>query len=108
MADITSVKSNIDSQKIAGKRTEAVEAEVSLKKEKKLKKACTDFESIFYYYVFKGMRQTIPQSGFLKQSPGKDTYNIIFDQKVAEGLANRENGSGLQKTLFEQLSKGRK
>jgi flagellar protein FlgJ len=76
-------------------------------KENKLKKTCADFESIFLYYMFKGMRQTIPRSGFLKQSPGKDSYNMIFDQKVAEEMANKESGVGLKQILFEQLNSRR-
>jgi flagellar protein FlgJ len=68
-------------------------------------KACADFESVLIYYMFKSMRQSIPKSGFLKQSPGKDTYSMMFDQKIAEELANKGKGAGLQNTLFEQLNK---
>jgi flagellar protein FlgJ len=53
------------------------------------------------------MRQTIPRSGFLKQSPGEDSYNMIFDQKVAEEMANKESGVGLKQILFEQLNSRR-
>jgi flagellar protein FlgJ len=108
MADITALKSQIIDKAIVQKRVREVEnSESSAAKDQKLKKACADFESILLYYMFKGMRQTVPKSGFLKQSPGKDAYNMILDQKVAEEMANRESGSGLKQTLFEQLQNRR-
>jgi flagellar protein FlgJ len=73
-------------------------------KEKKLKKACADFESVLVYQLFKSMRKTVPAGGLLDKSPGKDTYTMIMDQKVAEDMANRGDGLGIQKVLFNQLS----
>ena len=71
----------------------------------KIKKACKDFESVFTYYLFKTMRQTIPQNTLLGNMSGKGTYNMLMDQKVAEELSNKGGGLGLQKILFEQLTK---
>ncbi len=69
--------------------------------EEKLKKACADFEAIFINYMLKTMRSTIPQSG--TKFPGKDIYSAMIDQKVAEDLAKRGGGIGLQKMLLRQL-----
>jgi len=71
----------------------------------KINKACQDFESIFTYYLLKTMRQTVPKNPGFGSLSGKDTYNMIIDQKVAEDLSRRGNGLGLQKVLFEQLTK---
>ena len=71
----------------------------------KIKKACQDFESIFTYYLLKNMRQTIPKSQNVVSSTGKDTYNMILDQKIAEDFSRRGNGLGLQKMLYEQMTK---
>lgn len=73
----------------------------------KIKKACQDFESIFTYQLLKTMRQTVPKSSSTVglSGPGKDTYYMIMDQKVAEYLSEKGNGLGLQKVLFEQLTK---
>ncbi|MEN6374018.1 MAG: rod-binding protein [Smithella sp.] len=71
----------------------------------KIKKACQDFESIFTYYLLKTMRQTVPKNSGFGSLSGKDTYNMIIDQKVTEDLSRRGNGLGLQKVLFEQLTK---
>ncbi|MBW2599409.1 MAG: rod-binding protein [Deltaproteobacteria bacterium] len=73
--------------------------------EEKLKKACADFESIFISYMLKTMRRTIPQSG-LNKFPGKDIYTTMIDQKVAEDLAKRGGGIGLQEMLLRQLGSG--
>ncbi|MEN6317583.1 MAG: rod-binding protein [Syntrophaceae bacterium] len=103
MADMTVSKlQNTDqliSQRSAGEKDGKVSSE-----EEKLKKACADFEAIFTYYMFKSMRQAIPQSGFFKKSAGTDTYNMLFDQKVAEEMAKNKRGSSLQQILFEQLN----
>jgi flagellar protein FlgJ len=107
MAEMTVSKSQITDRIVSQKDAGEIEGKDSSKEEKILKKACADFEAIFTYYMFKSMRQTIPQSGLFKQSPGKDTYNMLFDQKVAEELANNKGGSSLQKILFEQLNNRR-
>lgn len=71
----------------------------------KIKKACQDFESIFTYYLLKTMRQTVPKGTGVGSMSGKDTYTMIMDQKVADDLSRKGNGLGLQKILFEQLTK---
>ena len=71
--------------------------------EEKLKKACADFESIFINYMLKTMRRTIPQSG--AKFPGKDIYSSMIDRKVAEDLAKRGQGIGLQEMLLRQLGR---
>ncbi len=74
---------------------------------KKLKKACADFESLFVYYMFKTMRQTVPQSGFLGRVPGKDTYEMMLDQKMADEVATQRGGIGLQKALLDQMDRSK-
>ena len=72
--------------------------------EEKLKKACADFESIFINYMLKTMRRAIPQNG--TNFPGKDIYSTMVDRKVAEDLAKRGGGIGLQEMLLRQLKSG--
>jgi len=79
--------------------------ERSAEEEKKLKKACADFEAIFISLMFRTMRQTVPTSGYFKAMPGKDVYNMVMDQKLAEELAHRGGGLGIQKLLYNQLNK---
>jgi flagellar protein FlgJ len=103
----------MDAETIARVKSGAVEAAMKPGKQaaapgdavrdKKLRQACTEFEAIFLYNLFKEMRRTIPKSSLLPAAPGKDTYEMMFDQKVAEDLSKRGEGIGLQKTLYEQL-----
>lgn len=73
-------------------------------REKNLRKACADFESIFISQLFKTMRSTVPSGGPLSKMSGKETYEMMMDQKVSEELANK-GGLGLQKVLFDQLNR---
>ena len=72
--------------------------------EKSLRKACADFESIFSYYLLKSMRAATPSSSLLS-FPGKDVYNMLLDQKIAEDLSHKGHGLGLQDMLYRQLSR---
>lgn len=74
--------------------------------EERLKKACADFESIFISYMFKTMRRTIPASS-PNNIPGQDIYTMLVDQKVAEDLAKRAGGMGIQEMLLFQLGGSR-
>jgi peptidoglycan hydrolase FlgJ len=71
----------------------------------KIKKTCQDFEAIFIYSLLKNMRQTIPKSKNAISYSSNDTYNMILDQKIAENFSRKGNGLGLQKMLYDQLTK---
>lgn len=73
-------------------------------RDRQLKKACADFEAVFAYYLFKSMRGTVPSSGLLDRYPGKETYTMMMDQKIAEELSQSSNGLGLKEMLYRQLS----
>jgi peptidoglycan hydrolase FlgJ len=79
--------------------------EKSMEEDRKLKKACADFEAIFISLMFRTMRQTVPTSGYFKAMPGKDIYTMMMDQKLAEELAHRGEGLGIKKMLYQQLNK---
>jgi len=74
-------------------------------KDRKLKKACADFEAIFINYIFQTMRKAVPESGHMVKMPGKDTYTMIMDQKLSEDLSRKGGGIGLQKILYEQMKR---
>jgi flagellar protein FlgJ len=76
--------------------------------EEELRKACADFESLFIYQLLKSMRKTIPEGGFLSnKNSWSDACTMMFDQKVAEDLADRGGGLGLQDMLYRQLGHSR-
>lgn len=73
--------------------------------DQKLRKACAAFESFMVYYMLKTMRKSVPQSGLLGNTAGRDTFNMMLDQKIAEKVSERKGGSlGLQQALYDQLS----
>jgi flagellar protein FlgJ len=72
-------------------------------KEKKLRKACADFEALLVFQLLKTMRQSVQRTGFLKPSQGQETYEMMLDQKIAEDLAGKGGGLGLQKMLYNQM-----
>jgi flagellar protein FlgJ len=82
----------------------ATDEKARTEKEQKLKKVCRDFESILVYQLLKTMRQSIPKGGILGGSYGKDTYEMLFDKKIADDLAQNEHGLGMQKVLYNQLA----
>jgi Rod binding domain-containing protein len=65
------------------------------------KKAATEFESFFLYYMLKTMRQAIPKGGLLDSKVG-DTYLGLLDQEVANQAA-KQGGFGLGKSLETQM-----
>lgn len=67
----------------------------------KLKKAATEFESFFLYYMLKTMRQSVPKAGLL-DSRHADTYLGLMDQEVAR-LAAERGGFGLAQSIEKQL-----
>lgn len=67
----------------------------------KFKKAATEFESFFIFYMMKTMRQAVPKSGLI-DSRHSDTFLSLLDQEVA-GQAAKRGGFGLAKALENQL-----
>jgi len=94
----TPIITSVPSAKVDG--NEPARAE----QEKQLRKACADFEAIFTYYMLKSMRDTVPSSGLTDRFPGKETYNMMMDQKISEELSKRGNGLGLKEMLYRQLA----
>ncbi|MDD5170635.1 MAG: rod-binding protein [Syntrophales bacterium] len=76
-----------------------------LEADKKLKKVCADFESIFTYNLLKTMRKTIPGGGVLPKAVGTDTWEMMMDQHVAEAVSQKGKGLGLKMVLYNQLKK---
>ena len=68
----------------------------------KLKKSCTDFESILISQMLKSMRQAMTPSGVTGSGLGKDTYTSLFDQELSQSLAKR-GGLGLGKKIYDRV-----
>jgi len=70
--------------------------------EEKLKKACSEFESIFIQNLLKSMRQTVPESKLFGGGTGKSLFESMFDQEVSKHIATR-GGVGLGKIIYENV-----
>lgn len=68
----------------------------------KLKKSCTEFESLLIYQMLRLMRQAMLTEGSTEGGLGKGVYHSLFDQELSECLAKRE-GFGLGKMIYEQV-----
>ena len=69
-----------------------------------LMKACAAMEAQFINYLFKEMRETIPEGGFIPRSTGEKIYTSMLDAHLAEELS-QSKGIGLAPILYDQLAK---
>ncbi len=70
----------------------------------RLKKACQDFEAIFIQSMFKSMRKTIPESGFIEKSAGHDMFKDMLDSEVAKEISRRQS-MGLAAQMYRQMER---
>ena len=72
------------------------------KRNRALKKACKEFESIFSYELLKSMRRTVEKSDLFHGGQGEEIYESFLDQELSKNLAGSGHNS-LARLLFEQL-----
>ncbi|MBB6216362.1 flagellar protein FlgJ [Anaerosolibacter carboniphilus] len=75
--------------------------------EKRLMQTCKELESVFVNMMFKNMRATVPSDGFIEKSFGRETFEGMLDEKIAETLAKGQ-GVGLAQQMYKQLSRNLK
>jgi flagellar protein FlgJ len=68
----------------------------------KLKKACSDFESIFIDYMLKSMRTAFSEDGILENNNEGRIIQSMFDENLAGAMA-KGGGMGLGKMLFKSF-----
>lgn len=69
----------------------------------RLRQACQDFEAIFLTYLFKRMRATLPEGGFLAESREQRLFHELLDEHMAVRMA--ESGrTGLAETMYRQIA----
>lgn len=71
------------------------------KQEKKLYKACQDFEAIFTKMMFSQMRKSVPESKLIDGGQAEEIFEDMLDEKIAE-QASQKNGS-MAELLYQQL-----
>jgi peptidoglycan hydrolase FlgJ len=68
----------------------------------KLKKACSDFESIFINYMLKSMRTAVSEDGILENNNEGQIIQSMFDENLA-GAMTKGGGMGLGRMLYESF-----
>jgi len=70
----------------------------------RLRDACLDFEAIFLQQLFKAMRATVPDSGFLggNKGPTMEFFQSMQDEFLAREIASK-NSMGLAPLMMKQL-----
>ncbi len=68
----------------------------------KLKKACTELESLFIHQMFKAMRQTLPKTRLFGGGAGEEAFQSLFDQELSRSMAQR-SGIGLGQRIYQQM-----
>jgi flagellar protein FlgJ len=71
-------------------------------RQKALKNACRDFESLFVDYLFKQMRRTVPQNGLFGGGQAEKMYTSMMDSEVAKEIS-RQRGLGLAPMMYRQM-----
>ena len=72
--------------------------------EEKLKAVSQEFEAILLNYLLKSMRSTVPDSGWMKRSLGRELYEQVMDEELARKIA-RTRGVGIGEMLYRELSR---
>ena len=68
----------------------------------RLKRTCTEFESLFITYMLKSMRNTLVEDSLFGKTNEAKIVKSMFDEKLALGIA-RGGGISLGRMLFEEL-----
>ena len=70
--------------------------------QRRLRKACVEFESMLLYEIVKGMRRTISKCDLFHGGHAEETYEQLLDQELCRSLSG-QRGLGIADTLYQQL-----
>jgi len=68
----------------------------------RLRKACQQMESLFLSQLLKEMRKTIPHDGAIPENNAMNLYQSLFDNHVADLLAQRQT-TGVGDFFYREL-----
>ena len=67
-----------------------------------LKKACSEFESLFLTHMLKSMGESMVEEGYLGKSHESQIIQSMFHENLALGIA-KGGGIGIGEILFDRL-----
>ena len=68
-----------------------------------LKKAAVELESVFYYFMVKAMRDTVPKDGMFDGGDGEEVMSTVLDQQLSEIMAEGDGNSALTARMLDEL-----
>jgi flagellar protein FlgJ len=71
-------------------------------KQRRLHKACVEFESMLLYEIVKSMRRTISKCDLFHGGQAEETYEQLLDQELCRSLGG-QRGLRIADTLYQQL-----
>ena len=71
-------------------------------RQRRLHKACLEFESLLLYEMVKSMRRTISKSDLLHGGHAEETYEQLLDQELCRSFGG-QRGLGIADALYQQL-----
>ena len=83
--------------------TESSSRQLTLEdRDRKLRKACKDFEAIFTYQLLKSMRRTVEKCDLFHGGQGEEIYESLMDMELSKQMADLGPGS-LSRLLYDQF-----
>ena len=70
---------------------------------KKLKETCVQFETIMLNMLYKQMKATVPEGGFIEKSNAREIFQDMLDETLMERGSRR--GTGIAVMMYRQLSR---
>ena len=71
-------------------------------RDQKLRKACTEFESVFTYEMLKSMRNSIEKCDLFHGGQAENIYESMLDQELSKNMAGKGKNS-IGELLYQQL-----
>jgi Rod binding domain-containing protein len=81
--------------------------ETDCEEDRKLRKACQDFEAIFLHKLISQMRKTVPKSNLFGSRREEETWLDLADAELSTNISQAKS-LGIGDLLYIQLSKGQK
>jgi len=78
--------------------------QIKTQKEEELKKAASDFESVFIRQFLDLMDTTVAKSDFMRGGQGEEIFKSMLNDQIAQNIASDPTTSfGLAKQVYEQM-----
>lgn len=69
-----------------------------------LKEAINDFMSVFMQQMFKSMRNTVPDEGFISGGYAEDVFTEMMDEEVSKIGTDQGLFKDINRQIYQQLS----